>query len=132
MGLVQNNGYAKTDFDFTTARSVIRGVYLVFMALIVLCGLGGFITSAGGVGRPAVGLMTIFISLIMGLMLHVGYSFLVGFFELIKHAREIRNELAALRAKSGASAPAPVSAAQPAATAGATRYDPATHQYVKA
>lgn len=132
MSLTRSDGYEKTDFDFTTARSVIRGVYLVFMVLIVLCGLGGFIAAAGGVGRPSVGLMTIFISLIVGLILHVGYSFLVGFFELIKHAREIRNELAALRIKSDASAPAPVTSAQSVASSGTTRYDSATHQYVKA
>ena len=111
MELAQNNGYAKTDFNFTTARSVIRGVYLVFMALIVLGALAGLVLLPVGKGGVAVGLSTICSCIVSGLMLHVGYSFLVGFFELIKHAREIRNELAALRVKSGASAPASVSAA---------------------
>ena len=83
-------------------------------------------------GGAGVGLTTIVSCIVSGMILHVVHSFLIGFFELIKHAREIRNELAALRVKSGASSPAPAAAAQPAASAGATRYDSATHQYVKA
>ena len=132
MGLVQNISYAKTDFNFTTAKSVIHGVYCIFMFLVLLGAIGGVVCIASGKDGASVGLTTIVSCIVSGLLLHVGYSFLVGFFELIKHTREIRNELVALRVKSGASAPAPVSAAQPAATAGATRYDPATHQYVKA
>ena len=83
-------------------------------------------------GGAIVGLVTLSSCIVSGLLLPVGCSFLVGFFELIKHAREIRNELVVLRVKSGTSAPAPVSVAQPAARTGGTRYDPATHQYVKA
>lgn len=131
MSYGHDNSYAKTDFDFATAKGVIGGVYCILMVLIVLGALGGalLMTQRDGTG---VGLTTIVSCIVSGMILHVGYSFLVGFFELIKHAREIRNELAALRAKSGASTPEPVAAAQPAASAGATRYDSATHQYVKA
>lgn len=132
MSLGRDNGYAKTDFNFATAQSVIRGVYCILMILIVLGALGGVLGMMAGRGGASVGLVALSSCIVSGLLLHVGYSFLVGFFELIKHAREIRNELVALRVKSGASAPAPVAATQPAATAGATRYDPATHQYVKA
>lgn len=132
MSLTRNDGYAKTDFDFTTTRSVIHGVYCIFMFLVLLGAIGGIVCIASGNGGASVGLTALVSCIVSGLLLHVGYSFLVGYFELIKHAREIRNEPVALRVKSGASAPAPVSAAQPTATAGATRYDPATHQYVKA
>ena len=101
------------------------------MVLIVLGALGGLLLMMQRDGAGA-GLATIVSCIVSGMILHVGYSFLIGFFELIKHAREIRNELAALRVKSGASTPEPVATAQPAASAGTTRYDSATHQYVKA
>lgn len=113
MSLGRDNGYAKTDFNFATAQSVIREVYCILMILIVLGALGGVLGMVAGNGGVSVGLVTLSSCIVSGLLLHVGYSFLVGFFELIKHAREIRNELVALRVKSGASAP-PVSAAQPA------------------
>lgn len=125
--------YAKTDFDFSTARSVIRGVYIIFMVLVVLGALGGFLLIASGAdGAAASGITTLVSALVCGLLLHVGYSFLIGFFEPIKHAREIRNELVTLRVKSGTATSATVASAQPTANAGETRYDAATHQYVKA
>ena len=131
MSYGRDNNYAKTYFNFSTAKSVIGGVYFILMALIVLGAIGGMMLMMQG-GGAGVGLTTIVSCLVSGMILHVAYSFLIGFFELIKHAREIRNELAALRAKSGATTPEPVAAAQPAANVGATRYDSATHQYVKA
>lgn len=131
MSYGRDNNYAKTDFNFSTAKSVIGGVYFILMALIVLGAIGGMMLMMQG-GGAGVGLTTIVSCIVSGMILHVGYSFLIGFFELIKHAREIRNELAALRAKSGATTPEPVAAARPAASVGATRYDSATHQYVKA
>ena len=131
MSYGRDNNYAKTDFNFSTAKSVIGGVYFILMALIVLGALGGVMLMMQG-GGAGVGLTTIVSCIVSGMILHVAYSFLIGFFELIKHAREIRNELAALRAKSGASTPEPVATAQPVASAGTTRYDSATHQYVKA
>ena len=123
--------YAKTDFDFSTARSVVRGVYIIFMVLVVLGALGGFLLIVSGADGAA-GIATLVSALVCGLLLHIGYSFLIGFFELIKHAREIRNELVALRVKSGIATSATVASAQPTANAGETRYDAATHQYVKA
>ena len=131
MSYGRDNNYAKTDFNFSTAKSVIGGVYFILMALIVLGAIGGMMLMMQG-GGAGVGLTTIVSCIVSGMILHVGYSFLIGFFELIKHAREIRNELAALRAKSGATTPEPVAVAQPAVSAGTTRYDSATHQYVKA
>ena len=131
MSYGRDNNYAKTDFNFSTAKSVIGGVYFILMALIVLGAIGGMMLMMQG-GGAGVGLTTIVSCIVSGMILHVAYSFLIGFFELIKHAREIRNELAALRAKSGASTPEPVATAQPVAGAGTTRYDSATHQYVKA
>ena len=131
MSFSRDNNYAKTDFNFSTAKSVIGSVYCILMVLIVLGALGGLLLLMQS-GGASVGMTTIVSCIVSGMILHVAYSFLIGFFELIKHAREIRNELAALRAKSGASTPEPVAAAQPAASAGATRYDSATHQYVKA
>ena len=131
MSFGRDNNYAKTDFNFSTAKSVIGGVYCILMVLIVLGALGGLLLMVQRDGASA-GLTTIVSCIVSGMILHVAYSFLIGFFELIKHAREIRNELAALRAKSGASTPEPVAAVQPAASAGATRYDSATHQFVKA
>ena len=131
MSFCRDNNYAKTDFDFSTAKGVIGGVYCILMVLIVLGALGGLLLLVQRDGASA-GLTTIVSCIVSGMILHVAYSFLIGFFELIKHAREIRNELAALRAKSGASMPEPVAMPHPAASAGATRYDSATHQYVKA
>ena len=131
MSYGRDNNYAKTDFNFSTAKSVIGGVYFILMALIVLGAIGGMMLMMQG-GGAGVGLMTIVSCIVSGMILHVAYSFLIGFFELIKHAREIRNELAAFRAKSGASTPEPVATAQSATSAGTTRYDSATHQYVKA
>lgn len=132
MSFGRDNNYAKTDFDFATAQSVIRGVYLIFMILIVLGAIGGIVTIMAGRGGVSVGLATLASCVVSGLLLHVGYSFLIGFFELIKHAREIRNELVAMRVKSGASAPDPVSKLQPSTSTGTARYDAATHQYVRA
>lgn len=131
MSYGRDNNYAKTDFNFSTARGVIGGVYCILMVLIVIGALGGVMLMMQR-GGASVGLATIVSCVVSGLVLDVANSFLIGFFELIKHAREIRNELAALRAKSGASTPVSVEAGQPAASAGATRYDSATHQYVKA
>ena len=131
MSYGRDNNYAKTDFNFSTAKSVIGGVYFILMALIVLGAIGGMMLMMQG-GGAGVGLTTIVSCIVSGMILHVAYSFLIGFFELIKHAREIRNEVAALRAKSGASTPEPIAAAQPVTSAGTTRYDSAKHQYVKA
>ena len=132
MSYGRDNNYSKTDFNFSTAKSVIRGVYFILLVLLVLGALGGVLGMMAGKGGASCGLAVLSSCIIFGLLLHVSYSFLIGFFELIKHAREIRNELAALRAKTGASTPEPVATAQPAVSAGVTRYDSATHQYVKA
>ena len=131
MSISRETNYQKTDFNFETARSVIGGVRFVLALLAALgtiVGIGLMLQKDG----VAAGLVTTVACAIASLLILVGYFFLIGFFELIKHAREIRNELAALRAKSGASTPVPIEAGQPAASAGATRYDSATHQYVKA
>lgn len=131
MSFSRDNNYAKTDFNFSTAKSVIGGVRILLVCIVAIGALGGIGLMMQKDGL-ADGLVTMLSCTIAFLLIHVGYSFMIGFFELIKHAREIRNELAALRAKSGASTPEPVAAAQPAANVGATRYDSATHQYVKA
>ena len=36
MSYGRDNNYAETDFNFSTAKSVIGGVYFILMALIVL------------------------------------------------------------------------------------------------
>ena len=113
MSLTRKNGYEKTDFNFATARSVIRVVYLIIMALIVISVVVSVVDLV--IGRPHVGFAMLLPCVVLGLLLHVGYSFLIGFFELIKHVREVRNELVELRMKSDVQAPAPVGDAQSAA-----------------
>ena len=43
MSYGHDNNYAKTDFNFSTAKSVIGGVYCILMVLIVLGALGGLL-----------------------------------------------------------------------------------------
>ena len=128
MAIMQNrqvNEYAKSDFDFSRAKSVLRGAYLLALIILVLALLSPAIAEVrGGEGMSAV-LMLIF----MPFLFHVGYSFMVGFFEIVRHLREIRNELVALRLKAVLTQQPPVQPSQ--AGASSLRYDSATHQYVK-
>jgi len=97
--MVRNVGYAQTDFNFKIALSVLRIAYYILLVLVVLTTLGMAICLTNETS-PLISLpIALPICVIGCLLVHLFYSFLVGFFELVKHAREIRNELVAIRMK---------------------------------
>lgn len=124
----QVNEYAKSDIDFSRARSVLRGVYIAVQIILILSLFGMTITAIHENGL-AMSMSVVLMLVIMPFLAHLIYSFYVGFFEIVRHLREIRDELVASRTRTGAIAQTPPQAVQ--TDAAPLRYDAKTHQYVK-
>lgn len=120
--------YLETDIDFSMARSVIRGVYFTLETISLVGGLIACCLVIPGWGK----VVAILCGLMNMLFVHLFYCFAIGFFELIKNVRQVRDELAQTHQRTMASSDNPVehwlSGSTPSSK---TRYDAATHQYVK-
>lgn len=124
----QPNEYEKTDFNFSRAKSVLRGVYIATQAVAILQLVGLTITAVHERG-VAVAMPFVLMLVLAPFLIHLSYSFMIGFFEIIRHLREIRNELVSARTKT--SAASQTFGQLPPPNNSSLRYDSATHQYIK-
>lgn len=122
------NEYEKADIDFSRAKSVLRGVYLATQAIAILQLVGLTITAIHESG-VAVAMPFVFMLVLAPFLIHLSYSFMIGFFEIIRHLREIRNEMASARKRAGISLQ--TFGQSPQSDNSSLRYDSATHQYIK-
>ena len=122
------NEYEKADIDFSRAKSVLRGVYLATQAIAILQIIGLTITAVHERG-VAVAMPFVLMLVLAPFLIHLSYSFMIGFFEIIRHLREIRNEMASARKRAGISSQ--TFGQPPQSDNSSLRYDSATHQYIR-
>ena len=127
------NGYQKRDYDFSTTRGILGFFYTVSE---VVLGGGMIITALHLFSHFNIPELMVVLGLILVMLsIYVTYSFYIGFLELIKHSREIRDELVSMKSQMSKTredptvSPLPKSE-MPTSPAG-MRYDPITHDYVK-
>ena len=124
------NKYHSTDYNFDGALSILSAVYWLCIVLTVVVVMIGCVVFANG-NQPGMVFATILCGVVVLIVIHFWYSFARVLFEIVKNLRQTRDEIMALRNSSVRVPDTPRSGGE-GNTSSPLRYDPETHEYVKA
>lgn len=130
MATVGKNKYQATDYDFSNTVAILGIIYIIAICLIVISMVIGAVAALSNNNSPALilGLSSGLIALVIN---YLWYSFSVVLFEIVKNLRQTRDEIMALRKGSTVNSAATQVNAEKQPS-GSLRYDPNTHEYIKA
>lgn len=124
------NKYHSTDYNFDGTLSILSAVYWLGIVLTVVVVMIGCVVFANG-NQPGMVFATILYGVVALIANHLWYSFARVLFEIVKNLRQTRDEIMALRNSSVRVPDTPRSEGE-GNTSSPLRYDPETHEYVKA
>lgn len=136
MATVGKNKYQATDYDFGNTVAILRIIYIAAIVIIIVT----IVASMFGAGFVALrdhalgflGMIQILFSGLAALVInYLWYSFAIVLFEIVKNLRQTRDEIMALRKVSFVNSAATQVNAEKQPS-GSLRYDPNTHEYIKA
>lgn len=131
MATMGKNRYQATDYDFGNTVTILKIVYIISIILIVGYMVWGVIATSREREAFSLFILIILAGLAALVINYLWYSFAIVLFEIVKNLRQTRDEIMALRKVSTVNSAATQVNAEKQPS-GSLRYDPNTHEYIKA